>query len=290
MFTDDENELDQLEYDLPEEVVIEDVTEPEETAPEVKTEEEDDKESYSKRVQKRLDKLVYERNVERELRAKEAQEFKQEQAALRAEQEAFKAEIEELKSHRQKEVEEQSNQELEQKRKDLIQRKKDALEIGDYDEVTTIDDDLMEIKLQLRQPKPEPVPKQTPQVQVQQPVNVPEYVEPPVANIPEAQANWEANNQWVYDANHKARLDKANKIFEELKADGWDADDPDTFVQLDKKLKRETPPPAGAPDRGQVIGTNSKTGFTTDDRKKMSDWGLDPDNPLHRKEWIKNRK
>ncbi len=285
MFNDENDEIEFLDEALPKdliedeedlEVIKELVNEEVEEEPKPK-EEEDEKESYSKRVQKRLDKLVYERNVERELRAKEAEDFKAGQAALRAE-------LEELKSHRRKEVETQTKQEHDEKLKELRQRRKDAFEIGDYDDVNVIDDEIMEIKLQERKQKPEPVAEQTQPEPARQP-------EPePVANTSPAQSAWEQNNQWIFDQNQKSRLDKANKIFKELLDDGYDADDPDTFAQLDKKLRRETPPAAGAPDRGQVVGTNQKTSFTSEDKKKMVAWGLDPDNAAHRKEWIKNRR
>ncbi len=287
MFNDENDEIEFLDEALPKdliedeedlEVIKELVNEEVEEDPKPK-EEEDDKESYSKRVQKRLDKLVYERNVERELRAKEAEDFKTEQAA-------FRAEIEELKKHRQQEVETQSKQEHDEKLKELYQRRKDAFEIGDYDDVNSIDDELMEIKLQGRKQKPEPVAAQTQAEPARRPVREPE----PAANMSQAQQAWEQSNPWIYDANQKSRLDKTNKIFQELLDNGYYADDPDTFAQLDKKLRRETPPAAGAPDRGQVVGTNQKTSFTPEDKKKMVAWGLDPDNAAHRKEWIKNRR
>jgi hypothetical protein len=164
------------------------------------------------------------------------------------------------------------------------------LEIGDYDDLLSIDDELMEIKLQLRQPPEPAAPKPTPVELEREPIRQ-VYQEPtPTANTPQAQQDWENSNQWIYDEKQKPRLDKANKIFKELLDDGYDLDDPDTFVQLDKRLKREVPPSPGAPDRGQVIGSDSKTGFTAEDKRRMAAWGLDPDDPKHRKEWIKNRK
>lgn len=290
MFDEENDEIEFLDEELPKELIedeedlevikelVKDEGEEDDSKPK---EEEDDKESYSKRVQKRLDKLVYERNVERELRAKEAEDFKAEQAA-------FRAEIEELKKHRQKEVETQSKQEHDEKLKELYQRRKDAFEIGDYDDVNSIDDELMEIKLQGRKQKPEPAAEKTQQEPARQSARQPDPE--PVANTSQAQQAWEKSNPWIYDANQKSRLDKTNKIFKELLEDGYDIDDPDTFAQLDKKLRRETPPAAGAPDRGQVVGTNQKTSFTSEDKKKMVAWGLDPDNAAHRKEWIKNRR
>jgi len=252
---------------------------------EEKKDDKEEKEAYSRRVQKRLDKLVYERNVEREERKKERDERE------RITQE-LKAEIEELRQSRQKEELEKSNQSIDQKRQELIQRKKEALEIDDHDEIILIDDELMELKIKSKsQAEKTPEPKQPQPVRQEQapPPKQEEAPPPNVPEIPEAQRVWEGNNPWLFDANQKSRLEKANKLFHSLIQDGYDADDPDTFTQLDKLLKRESPPPTAPPDRGTVVGQNKNTAFTQEDRKKMRDWNLDPDDPKQRSAWIKNR-
>lgn len=261
----DDDELNTLEIETPEENdTLADDAEIEQSQAETVKDDDDDKESYSKRVNKRINKLTYERNIERELRAKEAAELR--------------AEIEALKQDRLKETQERNNQSLEQQRQALLQRKKDALEIGDFDEAVRLDDDLMDIKIKSQQAKADTYQQPTHQ----------EY-QTPVANTPKAQAEWEANNAWVFDKNQSSRLDKANKIFAALIEDGYDADDPDTFTQLDKKLKRETPPSPGAVDRGQVTVGDDNSSFTPTDKQKMINWGLDPNNAEHRKQWIKNK-
>ena len=259
----------------------------EENQSEKKDDEKEEKEAYSRRVQKRLDKLVYERNVEREERQKEKAERE------RITQE-LKAEIEELKRSRQKEEEERSNQSIDQRRQELIQRKKDALEIDDHDEIILIDDELMELKLKARlQAEKAPEPKQQPTTVRQEQAPPPPVQEaqpaPNVPEIPEAQRVWEQNNPWLFDANQKSRLEKANTLFHSLIQDGYEADDPDTFVQLDKLLKRESPPPTAPPDRGNVVGKDKSTAFTQEDRKKMLAWNLDPNDARQRAAWIKNR-
>jgi len=81
----------------------------------------------------------------------------------------------------------------------------------------------------------------------------------------------------------------ANKVLQTILADGYDIDDPDTYVQLDRKLKREMPPPGTGPDRGNVTEGGSFT-FTAGEKQKMIDWGLDPADPKHRAEWVKTKK
>lgn len=257
----DDDESLALEQELPEaetEINLDDISnDPEQLA---QADDEDEKEEWSRKVKKRIDKLVYERNVEREERIK------------------LKAEIDELKSYRQQELQQKSNAELEQKRKALFDQKRESLEIGDYEAVAQIDDELMDIKVQLRtNPKPN--------VETRQPA----YAEPKTPNVPQAQAEWEAVNPWVFDAKQKGRVDKANAVFTELLNDGYDADDPDTYRILDKRLKREAPPATGGIDRGGVVGASKDTAFTSSDKQMMVGWGLDPNNPAHRKEWAKNR-
>ena len=237
----------------------------EETPPAISKQEEEDKESYSKRVQKRIDKLTYERNIGNERIQR------------------LESEVEELKQHNQQKQVAQTEQEIDAQRKDLIQQKKDALEIGDYDRVIELDEQLVDLKLKTQPTQSERQPSQSTQ-QTQRP----QQAEQPPPQ-PQAMADWEAKNAWVYDQAQKARLDKANGILAELFQAGYTADDPDTYEELDRKLKRIVPPPTGAPDRGQITGGSKDTAFTAKDKQMMRDWGLDPENPKHRSEWIKNK-
>jgi hypothetical protein len=227
-------------------------------------EQEDDKEAYSKRVQKRIDKLAYERNIERERVAK------------------LEAEIEELKQHREKEVVAQTAQEIDAQRKKLLQKKKDALETGDYDAVVDLDEKLIDLKTQQQK---QPIFDENSKPEVKQQPQSPQPI------IPKAMVDWEAKNQWVYEQSNKEKVDKANALLEVLRLDGYELDDPDTYAELDRRLTKQriTPPPTGAPDRGQLSGGSKDTQFTSKDKQLMRDWGLDPDNAKHRAEWIKNR-
>lgn len=253
----EEDELNGLESD-----VVESESESEESQesqeeqqPEPPKDEE--KEEFSRRVNKRIDKLVYERNVAREENAK------------------LLARLEALEQARQKEDEERSKQSFESRKREAIQRKIDAMEIGDHAGAAEADADLISVIAEEKSYKPtQPQPK-------------------PVANQPSAEDQWVAANQWVHDPTQKQRYDKANKIFLELINEGYDRDDPDLYAEMDTRLAksdkpRTAPPPTGAPDRGQAVGSQGKT-FTAQDKQKMRDWGLDPDNESHRKEWIRNK-
>lgn len=221
-----------------------------------------------KATQKRFDKLTY------QIRSTE-ERYEQEKSEL-------KAKIEALEADRLKEVAERNTTTLEQKRQDLLERRKEYLEIGDYDELNKVDEQLMDIKIQARQ-KPEPAKQEPKQEQSPESRQALEPEQP----VNQALADWQSKNKWVFDQNQQGRLAKANKVFESVLADGYDIDEPETYIEIDKRLKREVPPPTGAPDRGQVTGNDRK--FTEQDRKDMTAWGLDPTDVKARQLWIKNK-
>jgi hypothetical protein len=241
----------------------------EETDPEGTEAKEEDKESYSRRVQKRLDKLVYERNVERQ-RAEQLQNDMQ----------AMRDRVEELSKQRELDIEQRNTQSLDQQRQDLFERRKIALELANYDELNEIDEQLMDIKLKGNARAPE------------KPVNVPKQGQetPQAYTAPVAQQAWEQKNQWLYDPQQSSRKEKANKIFQDLLNDGYDIEDPETFEVLDKKLKRDVPPPPGAVDRGNVTANDNSGGITAEEKQRMIRLKLDPSDPQTRIEWIKNHR
>lgn len=259
--SDDLDEIEDLESEA---VEPDDIPSEEDQEEQPEEKHDDEKEEFSRRVNKRIDKLVYERNVAREQNA------------------ALLKRLEALEQARQQEISERSTQTLEHKKRDLLQRKREALDVGDYDEVIKIDEELFDVVAEEKQR-----PKQQQQQPQPQPANTEQSVNP-------AYDAWHKANSWVYDPNHKSRYEKANKFFHELIQEGYDASDPDLYAELDTRLARvdkprQAPPPSGVPDRGQSVGNSSKA-FTASDKQLMRDFGLDPDNEAHRKEWIRNKR
>jgi len=219
---------------------------------------EPEKESYSKKVQKRIDKLAYERNVAREEAA------------------SLAARLSELEKHKS----ETDNASLEQKRQEILRQKTEAFEEGDFEKAALLDDELLDIKVAQRT-RPQPVQQQP---------------EPVVTNEkPAAIASWEEKNKWIFEQSPKAEF--AKKAYVDLLNSGFDANDPDTLAELDnivsqkfKPQRRETPPSPGAVDRGQVIGDDEKQGFSSRDKSDMEDFGLNPNDPKQRAMWIKNKR
>ena len=232
-------------------------------------EEEDDQKAYSRRVNKRIGKLKHESYLDRE-----------ELARQREENEQLKARLDKL----ERDQFEKTNTPIEDQLKALEASKIEALSDVDYDRVVNIDKAILNLTLQSKLSEAWPSQQQGTSQQTEQTQQAPQ-----VDNRPSAMKEWEAKNGWVNDPKHAARLEKANAVLTALTEDGFDIDDPETYDALDKKLQRIKPPPTGAPDRGRDVGTARETTFTATDRSRMRDWGLNPDNPRERAEWLKNK-
>jgi hypothetical protein len=230
-----EDDID-LSVDDDEEIIETEAEEPEA---------EDDDTDYSKKVQKRIGKVVQQRNVYRDRTEKAESENEQLRAKLAEfDSSSAKAELAVLR-----------------------QQKIDALEVGDYEAYADIDDKLADIKAK-------PV-YQAPEQQ--------EYQEP----IAQQLVDWQQKNKWIFDSDNP-RTKKANDIFFSLLDEGYEKDDPELYKIVDRKLRREVPPPAGLPDRGQVSVSSSN--FTSQDKTLMAEFGLDPSNKAHRTQWAISKK
>jgi hypothetical protein len=230
--------------------------------------EEEEQEAYSKRVQKRIDKLVYKEKVANQ-RAEELER------KLAAQEERIKA----LAEAHQAQAEERQSRQHENELQELRQRRRDALEIGDHDEVNAIDEQLLDIKVKSKtEPTREPLAIPNTPVRESQPT-------PPVNA---AMSQWLQANAWTRDPKQEAKLDKADAIYKDLVAKGYDPEEPELYEEIDKRMKREMPPPGNGPDRGQITGSD-KGAFTAQDKRDMENWGLDPNDPKARKEWIKQK-
>jgi hypothetical protein len=214
---------------------------------------------HSKKVQKRIDKLVYERNIEREQRQK------------------LEAELNELRTSQHQ----QTTEALSERQKELAKEKVSAMEEGDYERVAQIDDEAMDIKVRLNSPRQ--------QAQIQPPQTTQQATEQTPIHVKE----WEQNNQWIFDKSQKAQF--AKQKFNELIQQGYDYNDPDTLAELDsivsRQFKREMPPSPGVVDRGYTVGNDdSNIGFSSRDKSDMEDFGLNPNDPKHRAMWVKNKR
>jgi len=223
-----------------------------------------DKEEYGKKVQKRIDKLTY------EVKSRDT------------ELEQLRKRLDDFERQRQEADRDNEQNQLTSKIVELRRQKVNALEMGEYETAADIDDQIIELKVSQRKE-----PKQEPRQSVQQqPAEEQQQV-----MIPEAQQEWLDSNDWFFNPRKAQQKEKANAIYLKLVDEGYDPEHPDTYVELDKRMntkRQQAPSPAGV-DRGAAATGNGKVVFTAADKQKMMAWGLDPNNPEQRKEYLKNK-
>lgn len=230
-----------------------------------------DTEEYGKKVQKRINKLVSERNIERQQREE-----------LAAELEAKNQRLAELEQHVSKATDDNLQAEIAQRRA----KKTELMEIGEFEQAAEIDDEIMDLKLRQRDSRQ---PQRTAPKQEQG--RTTETATETVAEIPAAQKQWLVENDWFYNPAKAELKAKADKTYLALVDEGFDPNDEDTYVELNKRLsvKRQAPPPTIAPDRGNATGDARSVKFTAEDSAKMRRWGMDPNDVNARKEYLRNK-
>ena len=234
-------------------------------------EEFDDRENFGRKVEKRINKMHAKHQIEL--------------SAQNARIQALEAELAEARQQRQQEAQQKSETDYTTKSEELKARKIDALDRADHEEVARIDEEIFELKLQARQPATQQQPKQT-EFRQEAPA--------PVADTrPQALLDWEAENKWVYDPRYADRKERTNTILKSLYEQGYTADDPDTWEELNRKLVRVKPPAPAGVDRGSVILNDSQDvgagKLTRADIQTMIGLGLDPDDVNHRVRFAKQR-
>lgn len=242
---------------------------PEEAPEEKYTPEE--KEEYGKRVQKRINQLnskIHERDdiIEHERRARED----------------LQQRLDELENRFVESDAQRTATEIDAKLSDIQKQRLKLLDDGDYENAIALDDELLELKLKKREIATAPVSKAEP------PRDTPKV--PQTAQIPDAQREWLNDNDWYFNPNKAQEAQKANEVYLTMMREGYDADDPDTYQELTRRIKpRQKPTPPSAPDRGKVTG-QKKPMLTNQDLEKMRDFGLDPNNPSHRDAWLAEKR
>lgn len=263
----------------------------EERAP--KAADSDDEEEYSAKVQKRIGKLVSQRKLVETERDTERDRRTQ---AERERDEALA---------RLAKYEERQDSDLTSRAEDLVKRRDAALDDGDLTVYNQLNDELMEVRLEMRERKkaprvkaPDPEPQQQPRA-----------AEPAAPKLAQAAKDWlDRNSDWIYDPSNRERAIQAQRLEAELISEGYYYDEPELYQELDRRLGQMAQPTAGD---GQGIaaaasqtrqtaqaGTNrdslpntpprdrNPAKLTRADLDKMARYGLDPQSPKDRKAWL----
>lgn len=263
----------------------------------------EDKETYGRKVQKRIDKLVREKreleNNMREMRAKvEAIEAK----STAREFSDFQNQV----AYSEQQVKGQLDAAREAYRK--------AVEEGDIDAQMTTQDRMFELRDQLAEKRrlselakeqAQKFQQSAPQPQQQQPAStIPDH-------LPEGTQSWLKTNRWYADGSDPKAAAYARQLDADLQEEGYSPEDPAMYQELDRRLhaavprlaaKRVAQPAAQSPNRpkpqSKVVGSTAdgqstapqKTAsrkLTSSDLETMRKYGFDSNNPDHRKAWIK---
>lgn len=233
----------------------------------------DDTEEYGKKVNKRINKLVAERNIERDDNAK------------------LRTRLDKLEQTQSETVQAREDGETSSKITDIKRRKMAYMEEGEFAKAEELNDEMLDLKIkQTRQAVKEPE-----QDQGHQQTNNPQQ-----SNAPsEATTDWLKSNTWYTDNGNSAKAKYATALHQELIDEGYDLNDAETYSELDSRLgvtakpeeSNPRPPAQSAPDRGQSRGDskNSQVKFTQNDVRTMREFGLDPNNASQRAEWLNNK-
>lgn len=237
----------------------------------------DDDENYGRRVSKRIGKEVGKRKrIESELEAERAERAREHKELMEAR--------DRLSAYEKQQHEDQSG-----KVEDLRKKAKQALDDGDLDTYHDLNEELSDVKFALRmreaQPKQEPV----------------DDYRDDGPKISDEASNWVASNSWF--GKDKARTQRAQALEKALVAEGYSVTDPSLYDELDARLDGgdeadDEPPPRNNHRRGMTgagvnrdsydenPGRNSRK-LTRSDLAAMARNNFDPDNPAHRRAWIK---
>jgi hypothetical protein len=234
---------------------------------------EEDQEQYSRRVQKRINKLTGDIKSREQLLADE-----------RAARQLLEQENQRLRELHQK-YESESSSQLDDLIKSKNARRLELLNEGDFENALKIEDEIFTLREQKlkpqvlqQQPKPEP----TAQQQSDQ-VNA-------------AMQAWYDANPW-FDHDPKTKDAASRRVYDafaELRTEGYQIDDPETYGELNKRLAqpaKESRPrqPSYEPgnDGGQASPPPAR--LTDTDLRNMRKYGLDPNNPVHRSRWNQSK-
>lgn len=263
--TPEPDESEETEPDTPEESEAEpDADDPPQDEPE-EPPEEPDRAELGRRAKKRIDTLTARWKSEQEARL-----------ALQAEVDEIRQKLAEREST---ESEQAFNERLQAAQQKWRAAREDADDVAEQEAL----DEWLELKAEkkLRANKPK---QETPK--------------PAAPNVPSAEQQWQQRNEWFAKGTKPAAQAAAGALYQTLLTEGYDANDPEMYDELDRRLYEEIPslkpqgrtkPKPSVAAGGRVSPNTSRrnTGrLTAQDLKSMARYGFDPDSPKDRKAWL----
>jgi len=311
---DDRDGDDLFEDDVLDEEFSEEETTSEPEIPEPKKEESptqtesasgEGKESYGRKVQKRIDKLTREKR-ELEMRVQQMQ-AKVETIEAKHTAREF-SELQQQVAYSEYQVKSQLDAARANYRK--------AVEEGDIEAQISAQDQMFELREQWAEKRrqTELAKEQAQKFQQppasEKPADVPTIPE----NLPSGTREWLKQNRWYVDGHDPKAANYARQLDADLQEEGFSPDDSEMYQELDRRLHTvvprlakksasvaekvaDAPPPRPAP-KARVAGSSADgqstaetrtpaRRLTSGDLETMRKYGFDPNKPEHRKAWIK---
>jgi len=266
----------------------------------------DDKQEPEQELTKKEEFERYSRSVQRRIN----KEVKQRED-LRRENEELKKRFDELENRLSRQDSDSEAVVLDNRIRNATSMKQQLMEDGEYEKVAQVDNDIMQMKI--HQAKLEER-AQNEQYQDQNPQQYEEnqYAEQQAQQeeyVPDIQKQWINNNDRF--GRDEAYTQYVNTTYDAMIEEGYDPESQSMYVELNRRtgtkplrstnnMQRNTqaqrpaprtrPKAAPAPNTGQAQASAKPTGLTEADKHNMRNWGMDPNDPSTRKEWLANKR
>ena len=251
----------------------------------------DDDKQYSARVQKRIGREVY--------RRKQAEENV---GRLSTAVESLRAELEQIKSRNAAADAQAAEGTLQGKLHSAKQRLRQAILDQDDEVAATATEEIADARAEMREMAARQAWQREQQGRQQQ-------TDTQQPQIPETMGKWLKENSWYQSGQNPRAARLAAELFEDIRQDGFDPNDADTYTELNKRIRaampraaemikdihaqspvrrRESGPPTGISSVDGKTTAPAKRTLTNADLDAMTQYGLDRNNPEHRKAWLRN--
>lgn len=259
---------------------------------------EDDAAHYSQRVKKRIGELSF-RAKKAEYRAENAE---RRAAAVEAQLAAMRAEVDKIGADSAAAKSQAAEGSLQAKIDDAKARYRRAREELDVDMEMQAQEELDTLRAELREARRRPPEQPRQQESQQQPPRNGARAE----DFPKATQDWMAGNAWFSSGQYPRMSQVAAEIAGQMAEEGFDAGDPKTFVEMNRRIKEEIgpkyaalvkdpevgrprgngAPPVGGGTQGAGSGKAKPGSLTEADKATMRRYGLDPTQASDRKAWL----
>lgn len=213
------------------------------------------------RTEKRISKLVYERNT------------------LKQQNDDLERRLTQLEEKASKLDEQHSSNSYETQRGDLLEQLRIARAAEDIDEEQSIQEKLTSLYVDKSRSRKDP--NETASNNEPAPKKQDEPYYSPLAY------QWLEKNPWAQQGNN---FRVVNDIYQKIQNEGFNVDDPETYEELSSRVRqaanKRPQQAAGISDQDHVSTRRAGSQFTDEDRRSMRRIGLDPDNKLERTEFL----